>query len=254
MKQALRDYLSSLARKHPRLTLAAYRQEAGDWQLDWASNEQVPPLPPEMLSAAVPTASLTPREGAHQARGIRLISCWETLGVVVWSDPSRVAESEVWEALLACQAHYFKTSECRWRGTTSALLSALKEQRRELATAIHRGPAQALTAARLELSMLETSGRATSLARALEEASEGLVQLVHGQLRSRGQEESLLDRLRCELEFRARWQQTSTGSGDTLTLPREGLTDTLAKLWEMAGGKHQESAEGYTFFLHGAPV
>ena len=130
----------------------------------------------------------------------------------------------------------------------STVVNALREQRRELGSALHRGPAQALTAARLELSMLGEKVELGPLQEALEDASEGLVGLVHGKLHGRTKGESLDAALRAEIHFQARWHDLPS-EGDAITLPHSPLNTTLTRLWRLAGGHIEEDNTQTTFLL-----
>jgi hypothetical protein len=179
-----------------------------------------------------------------------LISKLQPLGVMTWPRLAEVRPADLCEGLEACRELYWQESERKWMQILSGLLGALKEQRREVGTALHRGPAQALTAARLELSMMGDGALESPVAQAVEQASEQLVRLVHGKLGSRGQDGSLAATLRGELDFQARWRELPA-SNEAITLPDGSLSTALADLWKLTGGEVVKGAGESTFVLGG---
>jgi hypothetical protein len=182
--------------------------------------------------------------------GLALTSKLEPLGVLAWPIGETLAV-DLTEPLRDCHEAYWQASEQKWIQLVTSLLAALAEQRRDVGTAIHRGPAQALTAARLELSMVGDSTSESPLGQAVDRASEELVRIVHGKLRSRGTSGSLAALLRAELDFQARWRDLPA-SQTSITLPKKELSDTLSDLWKLSGGEVRESADETTFVLGAA--
>lgn len=189
--------------------------------------------------------------GTHRAVGLALVSKLRPLGVIAWPrDPAGDTEGLL-DVLEACRELYWEESERRWMRMMQSVLAALKDQRREMGAALHRGPAQALTAARLELSMLGQGVREGPIARAIEQASEGLVAIVHGKLRGRSNDGTLAATVRAELDFQARWHELPSGT-DTVTLPDGDLSLALAELWRLTGNEVMRNNGESTFLLKGA--
>jgi hypothetical protein len=186
------------------------------------------------------------------ALGMQLASRWEPLGVVVWPSTAATTAERLNEVLEACRNLYWEECEQRWMDCLCCLLVALREQRHELGNAIHRGPAQALTAARLELSMLGENPAWGGLKTSLENASEGLVDLVHVKLRGRGKGEALEETVRSEIGFQARWRNLSANGG-SVTLPRTPLNETLGRLWRLSGRAVDDRSHDMTFTLTETP-
>ncbi len=178
------------------------------------------------------------------ALGLALCSRWMHIGVIAWS--AKVEDDgRLQRALASAVRVFWESCEESWAELSLALLKGLAAQRKEIGTAIHRGPAQSLTAARLELSM---SPSGSSLADALEQASEGLVQLVHGKLRGRELGNDLIGALKGELDFQRRWFDLAE-SDHGLTLPQTCLTPALVQMWRQAGGEVQEHGSEARFVM-----
>ena len=218
------------------------------WRVIWSSSSDAAE---RYLGPLSPHPEPIRWSGADRAVGMALISKLRPLGVIAWPREPESSTEGLLDILEACRELYWEESERRWMRILRSLLSALKEQRRQLGTALHRGPAQALTAARLELSM--QGGRALEgpIAQAIEQASEGLIALVHGKLRGRSDGGTLVATVRGELDFQARWHELPSGT-DTVTLPNGDLSQALAELWTLAGNEVLQNDGDPTFVLKGA--
>lgn len=253
MEDALRSFLVELSKDQPEQLFAILRPESASpplWKLVWASQADTSV---RLVGRLTPGPEAINWPGQPGALGMALISRLGPLGVVTWPRPgSGLAPEGLLEALEACREIYWEECEQKWMSLMLSLLIALKEQRRELGSAIHRGPAQSLTAARLELSMMGEAALKLPLAQALEQASDELVRLVHGKLYGRGKDGTLEGTLRGELDFQARWRDLPSGES-TVTLPRDNLSTTLLELWKLAGCQVEDGAENPTFVLGGKP-
>lgn len=251
MDHILGDLLRGLRSEPTHLAFAIMRPRPSPqvWDLLWCSLEDYPDSFHGKLSSSPAELSWSNRS----VLGLALHSRLEPLGVLGWdTGPQTEDGTELRRALERCRERYYEACERQWLRLAEGLLTALKEQRREVGAAIHRGPAQALTAARIELSMMGQSTQAGPVAQAIEQASEGLVQLVHGKLRGRRQEPTLVGTLLSELDFQARWHGLPPEAG-TVTLPEGASSGALAELWRLTGGEVHRSNGTATFILRGLP-
>lgn len=241
--EALKSHLAPLVKQSPaQIALLEEGEGSVCWRVAWSSSEIAVPVD---LSLPEVPAQISWDSAPGPIVGASIQSAWARLGVLAWADDPVTLTHLVATTLRLGQSE----SERRWVKTTTALLGALKEQRRELGTAIHRGPAQSITAARLELSMLSPQSYPETLKQALESAAESLIDIVHGKLRGRGpinQDETLEQALRTELGFQARWRDLPC-TDSQLSLPASELNSTLAKLWKLSGGQVQEGPGEATF-------
>lgn len=168
----------------------------------------------------------------------------EPIGVFV--DGVESVDDETRSLFEACRECHWRDCEARWSEVVSLFLNVLGEQRREIVSALHRGPAQSLTAARLELSMLAGQPALQPLREALDKTGEDLVDLVHIRLKSRLKGTDLRAQIRRELDFQANWHRVPTGPFDN-PMPKNTATDALALAWRLDGGEVQESATSLTF-------
>lgn len=248
----LGDFLRGLVTRRSDLAFAILRPESSApprWRALWASREGIPDGFDGALS---PVPAEVAWMGTRGALGMSLASRLEPLGLLAWPLSAETASQSVLEALERCREIYWEESERKWMQLINGLLTALREQRREVGSAIHRGPAQALTAARIELSMMGQSTQHGRVALAIEQASESLVQLVHGKLRGRRGEPGLAGTLRAELDFQARWHDLPPQS-ETVTLPEGAFSGTLAELWRLTGGEVRRQNGTATFILGATP-
>lgn len=243
MLEALKSYLAPLT-AHGQVS-AALLESDGDspgWKVTWSSSDINPPG--DLIFPELP-APVSWEESTHTVYGATVATAWTRTAMLAWGAEA----TTLTQVLATCQHLGWREAERRWMETTTALLGALKEQRRELGTAIHRGPAQSITAARLELSMLSPQSYPESLKQALENAAESLIDIVHGKLRGRGpvhQDSTLEQALQTELGFQARWRDLPW-TESRLCLPTNELNSTLAKLWKLSGGQVQEGSGEATF-------
>lgn len=219
------------------LKFAIWERSGDRWVLKEGEFSTSPaPAPP-------PLSELGDRPGPLGApqeppvRGLRLSSRWGEWAVAVWGHacPERLDDY-----LEACHRLFWQEQDQRWSGVARDLLGGLSQQRQQIAQTIHRHTAQALTAARLELALLESPP--ASLVQAIEAASDSLVQLVHQQLSTRPSGHDLRALVEGELEFQRRWLERPEWR-----LPREPLPDALAALWTQVGGSVEPSDHDILF-------
>lgn len=155
----------------------------------------------------------------------------------------------------------YEGREMAWKQACLGLLTLLAKQRVAIGHALHRGPAQGLTAARLEFSLVEPDilPHLGPLQLAVEEAGERLREIVHEKLASpiQGQDGpfaeedpgKLMGTLEQEVLAWESWLNPHRGSrvpvGDGLE-PKPGARDStqalftqdgaLASLWTLVGG------------------
>ncbi len=168
----------------------------------------------------------------------------ESVGVFV--DGVQSVDDEVLSLFEACKECHWRDCETRWGEVVSLFLNALSEQRRDIMSALHRGPAQSLTAARLELSMIAGQPALQPLRDALDQTGEDLVDLVHIRLKSRLKGSGIQALVKRELDFQANWHGIPANSCD-IVLPKNVATDALALAWKFDGGEVQEDVGSLKF-------
>ncbi len=117
------------------------------------------------------------------ALGVRLEPVVSRLALVLQSsEPLKDQELSLLQSQ-ACLGIYESREEA-WRKAAVGLLGLLPKQRVAIGHHLHRGPAQGLTAARLEFSLLEPDilPLLGPIRRAVEDAGEGLREIVHERL------------------------------------------------------------------------
>ena len=240
--RALRDLLISHPSRFPRAGL--FSHEEGDRMLIWSSHPMAPE-PPRPRDPGLQALETSPFEdSSEQAFFLELEG--EPSGAYGFYFELSVSPMPL-ECITVLVEMGALAKSTYWRSCASIFQDLLEVQRRVFAKALHRGLAQELTIARLEV---RTAGcgpeSSPELKSALKRCAEELRSLLHDRLRprSRANSEGLKQGLFDQLSVLSRLGSTvPENPGHKVFLSKEFVSPTLVSLWSELGGTIVERNE-----------